>query len=407
MGIIGSIITAVIVLVMAIVIVQIIFNPYYLNVLEAKFSNAVSGLINNAQTATIKATVATQSNKQILYIAENGNNTVALLDMQYNKIIGYITLNGESPSNLAVGPNNRLYVAGSYYNYHDPQYHGLISIINTSNEKVMGTISMASVPTQIAVSTNGTYAYTINNNNTESSINLQTMAVSGSFPFTTQNSNFTGTPEGLILSPSGKILFVLVNYGNCQDVPLFYSGQCSDEGLFALNASNINQTIWQITLQPSNIYSSGPKQLAISPNGATLYAMIGDDQGSISTIAIINTKIQEETKNITFGFTDAGGTSLSMSPSGDYLYAVDGGVSDDVVAINTSTESIVDLKSIGYDVNVPTQLTDVAVTSNFTYIVDSSIGNGNYGLLVINRSNDSITQNIGLGSVGPSEIIAS
>ena len=102
MGLIGSIIVSVIVLVIAIVIVQIIFNPFYLNGLERSFSNAISGVVNSAQTATIKATVATQSNKPILYIAENDNNTIALLDIQYNKIISFINLDGASPTNLGL-----------------------------------------------------------------------------------------------------------------------------------------------------------------------------------------------------------------------------------------------------------------------------------------------------------------
>lgn len=404
MGLIGSIIVSVIVLVIAIVIVQIIFNPFYLNGLERSFSNAISGVVNSAQTATIKATVATQSNKPILYIAENDNNTIALLDIQYNKIISFINLDGASPTNLGLGANNQLAVAESYYNYHSPQYHGMVSIVNTSNDKVIGTISMAAVPTQIAVSTNGTYAYTINNNNSESSINLQSMVVTGSFPFTTQYQNVTGTPEGLIFSPTQNILYVLVNYGNCADEPFTFSGECSDETLFALNGSNINQTIWSIQLTPDNIYSSGPKQLAMSPNGETLYAIIGDDEGAVTTIAVINTTSQKELKTITFGFTDEGGTSLSISPAGDYLYAIDGGVSDDIAVINTSSETVVDSKSIGYLVNSPTQLTDVAVSSNFTYVMDSSIGS--YGLITINRNNDSITQNIGIDGC-PCEIVPS
>jgi hypothetical protein len=509
MGVVTSIITSVIVLVIALVIFEFLFNPYAFNGLRASLTHTISGLANNAQTVAIKTAAAVQSNKPVLYIAENSNNTVALFDMQYNKIIGYIDLNGESPNNLAIGPDNLLYVTGSYYNYHNPQYHGLISIVNSSNDKVIGTISMASVPTQITLSTNGTYAYTINNNNTESAISLQKMTVIGSFPFTSStgiaqgqnataqcgysntntntiisckglsglnqpvtnwavtitdqttlithssvlqknysspsfsdnftlpltfmpytdtdyvvtvtgyansqvvhnftfsqseaetssNQNITGAPEGLVFSPEENLLFVLVNYGNCLNAPLFYTGECSDETLFALNGSNINQTLWTIPLTPDNIYSSGPKQLAITPNGS-VYALIGQDQ-----IAVINATSQKETKNIPFGEAEGGGTSLSMAPNGAYLYAINSGLQEDIVVVNTSTETIVDSKSIGYEVNSPTQLTDVAVASNFTYVVTSSIGN--YGLMIINRANDSITQNVGMGSNCPCEVVVS
>ena len=182
MGIIGSIITSVIILVIALVIVEFIFYPYSFNGLKTSLSNAVSSLVNSAQTASAKAALATQSNKPILYIVENDNNSIELFDMQYNKIIGYISLNGVTPNNFGIGTNNKLYVTGSYYNYHDPQYHGVIAIVNTSNDQLIGTIFMASVPTQIALSINGTYAYTINNNGSLSEINLMTRTISVTLP---------------------------------------------------------------------------------------------------------------------------------------------------------------------------------------------------------------------------------
>lgn len=408
MGIIGSIIASVIILVIAIVIVQIIFNPYYLNSLRVSLSNVISSLINGAQTALIKTTVATQSNKPILYIAENSNDTVALFDMQYNKIIGYVNLSGASPNNMGMGPNNRLYVTGSYYNYHNPQYHGIISVVNTSSDKVISTISMLSVPTKIVVSSNGTYVYTINSNNTESSIDLQNLIVTGSFPFTTQYPNITGTPEDLILSPNGKLLFILVNYGNCLYQTLgSYGQECSDETLFAVNTSDVNQTMWSIQLTPDNIYSSGPKQMAVSPDGNTLYAIIGSDVGPTTTLAVINATTEKEVKTITFGLTLGGGSSLSMSPIGGYIYAVDTGMQQDIAVINTSTESIVDTKgtsflSFGGGSPVDFAPEDVAVSSNFTYVVGSDTFGG-YHLLILNRANDGIVNLTGLSGC-PCEI---
>lgn len=502
MGIIGGIITSVIILVIALVIVEFIFNPHYLSSFKQSITSGVSGLVNNVQTASVKAVVATQSNKSIMYMAENSNNTIALYDIQYNKIIGFVDLNGTSPNNLATGPGNKLYVTGSYYNYHNPKDHGVIDIINTSSRELASIIPMVSVPVQIAISANGTYAYTLNDNNTESAIGLQNTSVLSSFPFTTtgaiyqiqnataectysnsnsnttvsckgfsgynqpisnwvvsilnqesyvtsnvtlqknysgssfsdiytlplvtpnpqyqvptyvatvlaydngqkvqqfkfsqlayiENRNITGTPEGLIFSPTQNLLFVLANYGNCGDVSFGFQGECSVQSLFALNGSNINQTIWQITLSPDNTGTShSPKQLVISPDGKTLYVVD-------SSIAVVNTTTMRQVKTLDFS-----ATSLGMSPTGDYIYAISGGTFDDVAVINTSTESVVDSLNVGSGAGEA--LEDVAVTSNFTYIIKSApLGNSNYYLVRIARANDSIVNNTGISGC-PCEII--
>lgn len=508
MGVVTSIITSVIVLVIALVIFEFLFNPYAFSSIRASLTHTVSGLANNAQTVAIKAAASVQSNKPVLYIAENSNNTVALFDTQYNKIIGYINLSGESPNNLEIGPNNMIYVTGSYYNYHNPQYHGIISVINDSNDKVIGAISMASVPTRIALSANGTYAYTINSNNTESSINLQKMIVTASFPFTSgggvtegQNAtaycrytnmgpnttiscrglsglsqpvtnwtvaiynqstlitrtlvfqknyttqsfsgnytlppispsyagpdyttyvnayndssklvtftflessqqasqNIIGIPEGLVYSPKANLLFVLVNYaGICQSGNMGFGGftnQCSIQTLFALNGSNVNQTIWQIVLTPHNISSSGPKQLVISPDGKALYAMLGSNGDGTTTLAIINTTSEKEAKSIDFGVGDQGGTSISMSPVGDYVYVVYSGLEGGGIAvINTSSQSVVD--SINAASGVGESLSDVVVGFNATYVIKNApLGPEGYYLMIIARANDSIINSVGL-----------
>ncbi|MEM0124017.1 MAG: YncE family protein [Candidatus Micrarchaeaceae archaeon] len=331
-----------------------------------------------------------------IYIAQTSNNEVMVFDMKTNNIVSEINLGSISPKAIATN-SNYLYVAGSYYNYHNPKYHGIILVINRTNNKIIYNISMASIPDKIVVTPNGTYAYTLNSNNTESSINLQNRMVAGSFLFTTQYQGENGAPEGLILAPNKNILYVLVNYGNCeyQSMSILSSGrECSDEILFALNASNINQTIWSIPIYPYNIYASGSHELAISPNGNMLYAIIGSQSGPDTTLAIINTTTENEVKIFNFS-SEQGQSSLSMSPGGAYLYLIYRGIPEDVAVINTSTESVVDSINVAglAAEDVPT---DVIVEPNFVYIIKSDLLGYSYYLLTINRNNDSVAQSIGL-----------
>ncbi|MEM0142691.1 MAG: YncE family protein [Candidatus Parvarchaeum sp.] len=336
-----------------------------------------------------------------IYIAQTSNDEVMVFDINTNKMVSEINLDSISLKAIATN-SNYLYVAGSYYNYHNPKYHGIISVINRTSNKIIYNISMASVPDEIVVTPNGAYAYTLNSNNTESSINLQNRTVVGSFLFTTSYQGENGTPEGLILAPNKNTLYVLVNYGNCeyQSISIISAGgECSDETLFALNTSNINQTIWSIPINPYNIYASGPHELAISPNGNILYAIIGSQSGSTTTLAIINTTTENEVKTFNFS-SEQGQSSLSISPGGAYLYLIYSGIPGsglpDVAVINTSTESVVDsINVVGSAAEeVPT---DVIVEPNFVYMIKSStLGNYNYYLLTINRNNDSVTSSIGL-----------
>ena len=150
------------------------------NGISSSFLVAVSGAIKNG-TRSIEGSLAPQSN--LAYIMQNGNDSIAIFNTNSNKIIGEINLIGKSPTDIVyANSTDMLYATGSYYNYHNPQFHGVISIINTTIDSVIGNISMIAVPTQIVVSKNGTYAYTINNNGSLSEIDLITKSVITTLP---------------------------------------------------------------------------------------------------------------------------------------------------------------------------------------------------------------------------------
>lgn len=418
MGIITSIITSIVILVIALIIVEFIFNPYYFNSLKTSLTNTLSGLANNVQTTAIKTAAASQSNKPILYIAENGNNTVALFDTQYNKIIGYIALDNQ-PNNIALN-NGELYVAENYYNYHTPQYHGAIAIINTSNDKIIDTIYLNSTPYGISVSPNGIYVI-INSNNELTEINLKNgdnsiiFNVNGTYSPATNLTGFAPSIsiEDSIFSPNGEELFTSVNYevtAPNYGSPIYQTNRWQE--IFITNSSD-NKPIRNITITESNndyglyIQISSPQSLVVSSDGSKLYDLSEDTEGIY--LYIINATNGNIIKTLTLlGASANTGGGLSLSPDDAYLYVTTGEENSfsSTYVINTSTETIVDTintkSEFGYDGSLMSYATDVAVGSNFTYVW----GGPSYALAIINRANDKIT-NITAISGCPCEAILS
>lgn len=398
MGLIKSIVVSVVILVIALVVVQYIFNPYSFGSLKTSLTDAVSGIANSAQSIAVKAAVGSQANKSLLYITEKNNDTIALLDVQYNKIVGFINLGGKSPNDAVLSRDGQLYVAESYYNYHTPQYHGVVSAISTINDTVTSTIFMNATPLHIIESVNGSYLYTTNNNGTISTIDLQTQNVTNTIGI--GNSQ----PQGIAISPDGKSLYALVVYTvpAQQESPLqpltcepYYSndqsnygaGSCYYQRLYRLDLSDHqpdqgiaigNTTSFYLSSFPSTF-----KRMVFAPNNK-LYVLNTFSPG----IEVVNTSDNHIEENLSMGVwwseEEVSNEGIAISPGGAYVYAYvasalsmaseSGGTH--ISVINTTTDSVVDNMTLGGTAD------DIAVEANFTYLTGIATG-------ILSRVNDS------------------
>lgn len=448
MGLISSIIISVIVLVIALVIVQAIFNPYYSSSLKNSLTHTATGVINNAQNASIQAIAASQSNKPILYIAENNNNTIAIFDMQFNKILGLLNLNGASVDNVGIVFGN-VYATGSYYNYHNPQFHGIISIVNTSNNNLVKTISMISVPTQIALSQKNANAYTLNSNGSISEINLKSDSVINTIPFSML---FNYTPN----IPTANCIF-LNNAASCNGVsgsatPVIkwnvvmhnvpdilqnfivfsknYSsssfsdnytlppplGAISTPYVIYVTAYTKNSTYQyqfyqnqQEAIQQGANYrttpSIQPTELLYGLNGTQLYILTNYTYECPysqfcfnETLFTFNTSNNKISKRIILdAFTDFSNEAITLSPDGHQIYLLGGNGNNNyptVYTVNSSTGSLIG--TIPLNGNYGYGDLSMSPLGDYLYVTqDSALSYyGGYNIDVINTSTRSIVDSI-------------
>jgi len=393
---------------------------------------------------------------ETVYILKNKNDSIEVINSKDNSVIENISLEQITPNNMAINSRtDSIYITGSYYNYHNPQYHGMILILNATNGNTIGTIQLQSIPNEISVNPSGTYAYTINSNGTVSELDLKnndvinvltfipnnetnyiTFSKSGAEIFTIGNYNYTYNwticSEAKVSGtyPNGTTYSYTTNSSSVLDSPIPYPGascvgyksnpiQYNLPTIYSINVSN-NQLFSQTKLVSSpnatcviddstgvelpyscsnynftTTVASTQKQLLISPDGTMLYvlapissvkALLGGGNSYQLSLYVMDTSSLGLINKVNIGGGTAG---MSLSPTGDYIYAI-GAVENDpyakVQVINTATDSIVDnLSKVNYS-----GAYDVAVAYNSTYITTSE------NLVIVNRSNDTISRQLSL-----------
>lgn len=173
---------------------------------------------------------------------------------------------------------------------------GDVSVINTTTQSVIGTITVGSIPACAAVSSDGTRTYIANENSeTVSVINTSSNSVIATVPV----GNY---PCGMAVTPNGALLYVT---------------NAVDGTLSVINTST-NTVITTITLP--NGSSSDPLGLAASLDNSTIYVS-GSDGHDASVIWLVSTATNTVVGSIPsiYAIND-----LAISPDGQTLYS-DGG----------------------------------------------------------------------------------
>lgn len=231
-----------------------------------------------------------------------GLGAISVINVATNTVINTIMVGGE-PFDLTVNPQGTLlYVADNcgYTTVCNHDLYGVISIINISTNTVVDTVNTLGIaPNQVAFNPSGSQAYVVNycgldlgcdtpytSNGLLSIINTTNNVVI--------NTITVGAGSvGITINPTGTIAYVVNNCGQMADCAT--SSYPSTVSIVNLTTDTVVNTITALEGSDSNYFG-------INPSGTLGYVPSGGDEGGTpNTIAIINLATGDVFQNITVG----------------------------------------------------------------------------------------------------------
>ncbi|HET9374252.1 MAG TPA: YncE family protein [Chthoniobacterales bacterium] len=155
-------------------------------------------------TGVMPIGVAVTPDGRYVYIANNGSNTVSVLDAVTDRVVGSVSVPA-GPIGVAVTPDGKYaFVTSSVFFTFTGH---TVSVINTATNTLVGPpITVGSGPIGIAFTPDGKFSYVANfNDGTASVIDTATRTVVvPSIPFGSPS----GSPVGVAATPDGKFVYV-------------------------------------------------------------------------------------------------------------------------------------------------------------------------------------------------------
>lgn len=194
----------------------------------------------------------------------SGNaTTIRVVDLHTNLIIGPAITVGLAPASLAISPDGRFVYVINYVDGNPGT--GTISIIQTSDNTVIGTIPGFSGPFAIVINRCGTRAYVTNfgSNNfapvgtTVSVVDLTRRAISATIEVGTQ-------PSGIALTPNDRFAYVTI-------YDTLYLGPNFTNLTAGPGTVRIIDTCTNRLLCPVILVGSSPANIVISSDGSRAY----------------------------------------------------------------------------------------------------------------------------------------
>ena len=197
-------------------------------------------------------------------VGSGNGNTVRVVDLNTNTIVGAAITVGQAPAALAISPNGAHVYSINYVDGNPGT--ATISVIRTSDNTVVATINGFSGPFGIAITPDGSSAYVANfgSNNffpfgtTVGVVNLNNNTL-------TTNVTVGIQPSGIAITPDGRLAYVS-NYDTLYTDTTTFNQITAGQGTV-----NIIDIATNKVLPPTIPVDQSPANIAISPNGAYAY----------------------------------------------------------------------------------------------------------------------------------------
>jgi YVTN family beta-propeller protein len=173
------------------------------------FENSVSVLDTAINTVVVKAVpvgaypagVEVTPDGRFVYVANSGSNTVSVLATDSNTVIATIPVGGK-PYGVAATPDSKfVYVTNRAEN--------TVSVIATRNNKVVATVAVGLNPFGVDVTPDGDFVYVSNyDSNTVSVISTNHNIVKATVPLGETSAGPVTHPTGITVTPDGSTVYV-------------------------------------------------------------------------------------------------------------------------------------------------------------------------------------------------------
>lgn len=280
------------------------------------------------------------------YFSNYGYPTVTVIDTNTDSVLDIIDVAGESPFGVAINPaGTRVYVT-------DP-FDDLVSVIDTSDNSVIATITSNSWPHGVAVSPDGSRVYVANSiGNTLAVINAHTNQIITTIGVGSE-------PLGVAVNPAGSYVYVT----NPQSNNLSIIDTSSDTVIATLAVGSLPQGVavnpfgtkvyianagsntvsvidtTNITLIDNISVGSWPRGVAVDPSGSRIY--VTNSEGN--TVSVIDGASHSVIATIAVGSHPTG---IAVTPDGTRVYVANFEGSSASV-IDTATNSLLDTIDAG------------------------------------------------------------
>ena len=228
------------------------------------------------------------------YVANYGSDTVSVIATSNNMVVNTINNIGTSPYTFsqAIPPTSAMTPSGSYLYVPNPN-SGTVSVIATSNDMVMNTITVGTSPTFASITPSGSYVYVSNEYGTFTPGTISVIATSNNMVVNTITVG--DNPDAATFTSSGAYAYVS-NYASSS---------------VSVIATSNNMVVNTITV------GYEPQPTFLTPSGA--YAYVSDPLPPAGYIYIIATANDTVVKSFNlYGFPGY----PASTPTGSYIYVM-------------------------------------------------------------------------------------
>lgn len=285
----------------SVTVINLANNLPLLTINDASFNEPYTVTINHAGTKA--------------YVTNSNSTTITIIDIATNTVSGIID-GFDGPSGMVITPDD----STGYVNNYGSPYPGLgsgnadtVRVVDLNANMIVGApIVVGLAPAALAITPDGAYVYTINytdgnpGTGTSSVIRTSDNTVIDTIP------GFSG-PFGIAITPNGLFAYV-TNFGSNNFAPYGTTVSVVD-----LTSNTITATI-NLGIQPAGIAITPDGRFAYASNYNTLYAGAGftdltAGQGTVNIIDIATNTVIPPTIDV--GQSPA---NIAISPNGEFAY---------------------------------------------------------------------------------------